>query len=277
MNPEGQPGQHGQPQSQQSSPNGVPPISGNPWQQPQQPPAQPGVQPQANPWGQPPQSQQPQDTPLPPVNQPFVPPSGNDGRSPEYSIDYLNQIAPKEQKVVNRFAVFGLIGAGLLTAIFALILLSSTRGPSVNDQIIPISERVATLQSVTNTEQTHLTEDQISEANAALSSSLVSMNTSLQTIMTARKLKVDSGSSSSKTEKSYAANLTTTLEDSYQRGTLDRTYTSQMTYELTVLRAKISKLKEDTANKDLLSFCNTSLNNIDIVLKAYASFDATKS
>lgn len=208
---------------------------------------------------------------------PFTPPSGANGQSPEYSIDYLNQIAPKEQRVVNRFAVFGLIGGGIFAAIFALILISTSGGPSANDQLIPISQRITTLQSVTTTEQTHLAEDQISQANAALSSSLSSMTTSMKTILTERKLKDDAGSSTAKAEKTYATKLTATLENSYQRGTLDRTYTSQMTYELTVLRSRITKLKQTTGSKELLSFCDTALSNIDLVLKAYSTFDATKS
>jgi len=233
-----------QPQMQQQAPY-----------QPPQPAPMPGYQPQA----------------------PFTPPSGANGQSPEYSIDYLNQIAPKEQRVVNRFAVFGLIGGGIIAAVFALILITASGGPSANDQLIPISARIATLQSVTKTEQTHLAEDQISQANAALSSSLSSMTTSMNTILTERKLKNDAGSSTSKTEKTYATKLTTTLENAYQRGTLDRTYTSQMTYELTVLRSRIAKLKQTTGSKELLSFCDTALSNIDLVLKAYSTFDATKS
>lgn len=266
MNPQGQPDQ---PPSQ-PSPNGVPPVSGA-WQQ---------SSPQAAPWQQPaaPQSQPIQPTPQPTQpQQPFTLPSGADSRSPEYSIDYLNQIAPTEQKVVNRFAVLGLIGGGILAAIFAVILLSNSGGPGPNDQLIPISERIATLQSVTSTEQTHLTEDQISQANAALSSSLSSMTTSIQAIMKERNVKDSSGSSTAKTESGYATTLTNTLENSYQRGTLDRTYTVQMTYELTVLRSRITKLKQSTSNQEITSFCNTSLSNIDLVLKAYASFDATKS
>lgn len=254
MNPQGQPNQPPSP----PSPNGVPPVTGE-WQR---------VAPQPTQW-------QPQPTQT--IQQPLTPPSSADGQTPEYSIDYLNQIAPTEQKVVNRFAVFGLIGGGIIAAIFAVILLASSGGPSPNEQLIPISERIATLQSVTSAEQNHLTEDQISQANAALSSSLSSMSTSIQAIMKERNIKDSSGSSTAKAEKTYGTTLTTSLDNSYQRGTLDRTYTVQMTYELTVLRSRITKLRQSTSNKELLAFCDTSLNNIDIVLKAYASFDATKS
>lgn len=272
MNPNGQPDQ--QPPSQ-TPPSGVPPVSGSWPQQPRPLPAwQAGKTSETSPQPTP----QPQAAaPLQPGQQPYTLPSGADGLAPEYSIDYLNQIAPKEQKAVNRFAVLGLIGAGILSAIFAVIIIASSSGPSANDQLIPISERIATLQVVTSTEQTHLSEDQISQANASLSSALASMDSNLQAIMKERKIKDSPGSASAKAEKIYAASLTKTLEDSYQRGTLDRTYTSQMTYELTVLKTKVTKLKKSTGSKELLSFCNTSLDNINLILKAYSSFDATKS
>ena len=272
MNPEGQPEQ--QPPTQ-TPPNGVPPVSGSWPQQPQplqdwQTGAAPTVDPQSSTLPQP-------IAPLQPEPKPYMLPSGADGLAPEYSIDYLNKIAPKEQKTVNRFAVLGLIGAGILSALFAVIIIASSGGPSANDQLIPVSERITTLQTVTKTEQTNLAEDQISEANASLSSALASMSANLQAIMKERGIKTSSGSDSAKTEKVYAASLTGTLSDSYQRGTLDRTYTSQMTYELTVLKTKITKLKESTDSKELQSFCATSLDNINLILKAYASFDATKS
>lgn len=280
MNPQGQPGQ----QTPGVSPQGVPPIPGG-WNQPNPPQTQPQFQqpwqqptqatPQQTPWQ--PQAPQPQQLPTYQPQTPFSPPSGANGQSPEYSIDYLNQIAPQQQRVVNRFAVFGLIGAGIVSAIFALILIASSGAPSVNDQLIPISERITTLQSVTSVEQDHLAEDQISQANAALTSALASMSTSMTTILTERNLKDSSGSSSAIAEKTYATNLTTTLDDSYQRGTLDRTYTSQMTYELTVLKSRITRLNESTGSKELISFCNSALSNINIVLQAYSTFDATKS
>ena len=272
MNPEGQPEQQPSPQSQH---NGVPPITGA-WQQQPQPLQSWNANPTPVGNTQPTQLPQANTTPVA-AQQPYTLPSGADGQAPEYSIDYLNQIAPKEQKAINRFAVLGLIGAGILSAIFAVIIIASSGGPDANTQIIPISERIATLQTVTAAEQTHLTEDQISQANASLTSALASMGTNLQAIMKERGLKNESGSASAKAEQVYAAKLTKILEDSYQRGTLDRTYTSQMTYELTVLKSQTTKLKASTSSQELTSFCNTSLDNINLILKAYTSFDATKS
>lgn len=193
-----------------------------------------------------------------------------------YSIDYLNQIAPKEQKSVNRFAVIALIAGVLISALFGMILLSSSGGPNANEQLAPIALRIDTLKTATASQQKHLNENQINEANASLNSSLTTMNTTIQALMKDRKLKSSETSPSAKTEKAYGEALAKILDDSYQRGTLDRTYTSQMTYELTVLKSKLAKLKRSTKSKEITEFTTSATENIDTVMKAYASFDTTK-
>ena len=255
MNPQGpyQPNQAPEPTPQ----GGVPPIAPAGWQQNGSvPPVAPGYQTQPQPA---------EFSPTPGIAE------------SNYSIDYLNQIAPKEQKAVNRFAVIALIGGVLISALFAIILMSSSGGPNANDQIGSLALRIATLQTVTGEQQKHLTENQISEANAALNSSLTTMNTDVQAIMKERKLKTAEKSNTTKTETAYSEKLSKTLDDSYQRGTLDRTYTSQMTYELTVLKSKLNKLKRSTKSKELTEFATSGVENIDTVLKAYENFDATKS
>lgn len=227
---------------QQPSPGGVPPVAATGWQQP---------------------AQQPFDQPQ--NYTPNIP----DANTANYSVDYLNQIAPKEQKAVNRFAVIALIGGVLVSALFGVILLSSSSGPNANDQLAPIAARIATLEAVTKTQQPHLRETKISEANAALNSSLTSMGADIQAILKARKLKVNDKSAAGKKEKTYNTELAKTLDDSYQRGTLDSIYTSQMTYELTLLKSKVSKLKRSTKSTELTDFSNSAISNIDTILKAY--------
>lgn len=239
-------------------------------QQPQQPPQPSGVPPVApSQWQQTPQAQpnyqQPQDfTP----NTPGM-------TAANYSVDYLNQIAPKEQKGVNRFAVIALIAGILISALFAVILLSSSAGPNANDQIAPIAARITTLKTVTEAQQPHLRETKLAEANAALNSSLTTMNTEIQAILKERKIKTNEKSASAKKETTYSEKLTTTLDQSYQRGTLDTIYTSQLSYELTVLKSKLTKLKRSTKSESLTTFATDGVSNIDTILKAYENADST--
>jgi hypothetical protein len=241
----------------------------------QQPEQQPQQQPQPTNGGVPPVWQQPAQQPMQGYDQQqtFTPntPGAN---TANYSVDYLNQIAPQEQKKVNRFAVIALIAGVLISALFGVVLLSSSSGPSVNDQLVPIASRIATLETITETQQPHLRETKISEANAALNSSLTSMNSSITAILKERKLKINAKSTQGKKETTYSTALAKTLDDSYQRGTLDATYTSQMTYELTVLKSKLSKLKRSTKSTSLTTFANDGIANINTILAAYDSFES---
>lgn len=205
-------------------------------------------------------------------SQPYTPDS-----SPNYSVDYLNQIAPMQHKTVNRFAIIALIGGVLISALFAIILIAGTSGPNVDEQLTPIATRIATLKEVTQTQQAHLKEAKISEANAALNSSLNSMNTDIQTILAERKIKITEKSASSKKEAAYQEKLAKTLEESYQRGTLDQIYTSQMTYELTLLKSNLSKLRRSTKSEVLTGFTESALQNIDTILKAYALSESSET
>lgn len=255
--------------------------------QPQQQPQQPsygGLPPLAQPQASTPQpvAQQPQSPyqpaqPQPSTEQPQVDYMGDPSQQDrqEYSIDYLNRIAPKEQKTVNKFAVFGLIGGVLLAVIFAVVLMSSSGGPSPNTQLAIVASRVATIQSVVTEQQKHLNSTEMSESNAALGSTLSTMNTDTSAIMKDRKVKAD-GALTAK-EKTYKEKLSKTLNDSYQKGTLDRTYATQMTYELTVLRSQIVKLKKTSTSTSIRTFCENGTKNIDLILKSYASYDTSKS
>lgn len=259
------------PQDPQQPPQQYPPVNPGAGTLP---PIDPSLYPQA---AAPAQPQQPVAQPAPQFAQPTPLPSYQDPRrSGDYTVDYLNSIAPSQQKVVNKFAVFGLIGGVLVAVVVALILFSTPKSTTSTTLIPPISTRIASLKTVTSGQQKHLKENAITETNAALNSSLGTMDTELKQIMKDQKLTKSVSKAQLTTEKKYSDALAKTLDDAYQRGTLDRIYTSQMTYELTILERQITSLKRTSKNKDIQAFCTSSIANIDLVLKSFATFEATK-
>lgn len=200
------------------------------------------------------------------------------GSNEQYSVDYLNQIAPSQKKSTSRFAVFAPIGGIILVALAAVIIFANAGPPDFSTQAKSAQSRIITLQTVADGQQTHLKENTISEANSSLASALTSMNTELTAIMKTKGIRVADSTkvAVSKTEKAYAENLTKKLDDSYQRGTLDRTYASQMTYELTVLRSTLNRMKNTANSKSVTTYVNSAVTNIDAILKAYNAFSATK-
>lgn len=202
-------------------------------------------------------------------------PTASSPSTQNFSVDYLDKIAaPVTTKAPSKLAIIGLIGGVLLAALFAMMLLTGSKGPDVTSQMSSINARVATLQAVVVAQQKNLADNSLAEANATLGSTLTTMNTDMASYLP--KKTDDSGKSKAAiAEKAYSTELSTKLDNAYQRGTLDRTYTVQMTYELTVLRGMLQSLKKNATKEAVKTFCTTSASNIDIILKQYATFDAS--
>lgn len=180
--------------------------------------------------------------------------------------------------MANKIGIFALIGGVLAAVAIAVFMILGSGGPDFATQAKDIQGRINSLMTVADSQQTHLKENDISLANSTLSSALTTMNTDLVTIMKARGVKGASTGkvNPTKTEQAYAETLQKKLDDAYQRGTLDRNYTSQMTYELTILRGKLTKLKNSGKSKSVTEFSNTAIKNVDAILAAYNNFSATK-
>lgn len=231
--------------------------------QPQQQPAE--YQPYAAPVPNPQQTVQP------------LPAYQNPQTAAEYSVDYLNSIAPNQTKQANKFAVFALIGGVIIAAIFAVLILSAPKGSNTNELIPPIAARIKTLQTVTAGQQKHLNENDVNQANATLNSALDTMSTDIAAIVKERNLAKKQTKAQTTQETAYATDLTKTLDDAYQRGTLDRTYTSQITYEITILESQINSLEKSTTNKEIDAFCADATKNLDLILAALSASETTTS
>lgn len=188
------------------------------------------------------------------------------------TVDYLNRIAPQEQHTINRIAIFALIGTVIASVIIILILIINPGASDANSLIQPIRDRTDTLNKVVDENEGRLTQTEIAEANTALNSTLTTMQTRLDAIIKERKIQKKSSS----TEKSYLEALQKKLNDSYQKGKLDSSYATAMTYELTILKSQLNKLKKVSDSKSIRSFCDESTKNLDVILKAYHDFASTK-
>ncbi len=245
---------------------------------------------------QPPQQQPPQAPPVggapaaavPPVYAPPVEttlptptvyaaatPTATPAPAPQYSTDYLNQIAVKEApKAPNKLAIIALIGGVLLAALFAILLVNGSKAPDTTSQLVAIRARVGSLKTAGEAQKKRLAENSINATNATLVSTLTTMETSLGEQLPE---KTETTKEITTKEKTYADELVKTLDNAYQRGTLDRNYTMQMNYELTILRGMLVKLQQNSTKDTTKTFCATSITNIDSILKQYSEFSAAKS
>lgn len=196
---------------------------------------------------------------------------------PEYNVDYLNSIAPRPQKKLSNGAVFGMIGGLLLAVTVAFIAISAPKGPTLDILLPQVEGRIATLKSVTDDQSKRLSSNDMTTINATLNSTLYTMDADISGIVKDQKLGKNATKDQQSAEKSYATKLTKTLDDAYQRGTLDRTYDTQMIYELTILGNQINKVRSLTKNQTTRDFCDNAIKNINLTLEALDKFDGSKT
>lgn len=194
-----------------------------------------------------------------------------------FPVDYLNEIAPKQQPVqMNRFAVFGLIGGVLLLA-FAIVMMMVNSQPNYTKQALSTLARIETLQAATKEQQSRLTENELSSMNTTLTTSLGSMGTELKSSLKDAKIKTELVGDAKKTEKAYSDKLSKTLEDAYLTGSLDRVYAREMSYQLSILKSYLQKLKTASGNrKAIADYVATNSKTLDAATKSFSNFTSTK-
>ena len=194
-----------------------------------------------------------------------------------FPVDYLNEIAPKQQPVqMNRFAVFGLIGGVLLLA-FAIVMMMVNSQPNYTKQAQSTLARIETLQAATKEQQSRLTENELSSMNTTLTTSLGSMGTELKSSLKDAKIKTELVGDAKKTEKAYSDKLSKTLEDAYLTGALDRVYAREMSYQLSILMSYLQKLKTASGNrKAIADYVATNSKTLDAATKSFSNFTSTK-
>lgn len=246
--------QQGQPPIQ-GPPASYPPVAPQPYQAPQpyttQP--QPGAYPAPN--------------EQPPVN------------VSQFPVDYLNQIAaPMPVKKASPFLVFGLIAALLITVgIVLFMIIKSTSPPDVSAQLYSLQARLETLNTVTSNTGPRLTQNNLSSINSTLGATIKSMQANLKAYMDSKGLKDPKViATAKKAEASYGDSLTQSLDDAYLTGTLDRSYSSEITYQLTVLKSKLQKLKAAANSKSFNEFYEKNVPSLDTVSEQLSKFQNTK-
>jgi ataxin-2 homolog len=194
-----------------------------------------------------------------------------------FPVDYLNEIAPKQQPVqMNRFAVFGLIGGVLLLAFSAVMMMVNSQ-PNYTKQAQTTLARIETLQAATKEQQSRLTENELSSMNTTLTTSLGSMGTELKSSLKDAKIKTELVGDAKKTEKAYSDKLSKTLEDAYLTGALDRVYAREMSYQLSILKSYLQKLKTASGNrKAIADYVATNSKTLDAATKSFSNFTSTK-
>jgi hypothetical protein len=232
-----------------------------------------------NPYQAPPQPTPPSGIPpaqpAPPTS---VPPASPQPSTPQYSIDYLNQIAPapaKKNLFGNRLLV-AIAGGGLVLVLLvgALSLLSGGSGPTKNMQTF--AARVQTLEKIVSSAQKNIKSNDLRATNSNLSIFLANTDQGMTDPLEKNGVSVTKLDKTITTAES-GTDLSAKLEDARLNAVFDRTYSREMSYQLTALETLMKTIYGETKSKSMKSYLQTTDDSLVPIKKQFDTFNATSS
>lgn len=234
-------------------------------------------QPEPNPQTPPPPTGPPPATPYTPPAQPVSPPvTAYDPTQPppDYSIDYLNQIAtPIKQKTgPSNFMliIFGLVAVAIL-AIVAMLAFNSRTTPL--DRATELYVRMDSLRTIGRDQHNHLRDNGLRTTNTSYQLFLSNAIRDIEEPLSAagiNKSTLDAELRSQ--EQSLVNEYKDQFEDARLNVELDRTYAREMTYQLTLLNSMMETIYNETNTEELKSFLEQTNNNLATIAEDFSNF-----
>ena len=193
-----------------------------------------------------------------------------------FPIDYLEEIstAPKKSKALGSNKLFfGIIGAGLIIALFVGVFAFLNAGPSTTSSVLQLKVRLANLQSIADASQAKIANSKLRAANKSLSLVLANANRDIQPHVAATGVdpakidpKIIAGEDTSK--------LIQSLENARLNAAFDRTYAREMDYQLNALSALLEQIEKSTKNASLKEFTHNTREQVEPIKKQFSEFNA---
>lgn len=198
----------------------------------------------------------------------------NPEQPPQYSIDYLNQIAPPPPKTgPSRAVAMILLGLGVAALIvICMVVFSSLKAGPTND-LQHLAAHLASLKTVTTTAQQTIQSSQLRSDNSNLAIVLSNASRDIEKPLTSE------GLDAKNLDKSIVASessdkLTATLENARLNAVYDETYAREITYELATINILMAKIYNETSNSVLKSYLSTTDKNLRLVQQQFTAFSA---
>jgi len=196
----------------------------------------------------------------------------------QYSIDYLNQIAPQQKKPgLNNRMFFLIIGGGLILAIIvgALTLFSGgNSGPT--QKMETLAARIKTLQTISDASQVNIKSNNLRSINSTLDILLTNAYHDITTPLTNNGIDIKNIDKKITATESGDA-LTQKLTDAKLNAVFDRTYASEMNYQLNTVFILMQDIYTHVNSKSMKDFITTTTTNLQPIQKELDSFDAATS
>jgi len=196
----------------------------------------------------------------------------------QYSIDYLNQIAPQPKKPgLNRRLFLVIIGGGLvLVLIVGVLTLFSSGSNGPTQKMETLAARLKTLQTISDNAQPNIKSNSLRSTNSTLDILLTNANRDIITPLSKNNIDIKNIDKSITATENGSA-LSQKLSDAKLNAVFDRTYASEMNYQLNTVLVLMQDIYTRVNSKSMKDFINTTTTNLQPIEKQFDNFNAATS
>lgn len=192
----------------------------------------------------------------------------------QYSIDYLNQIAPQPQKarLPDKKFLF-LIGGGVLFIMIIGFFALSSGGTTPKQEMETLAARMTTLQTISNKAQINIKSGSLRGTNSNLTIFLSNANHDMVAPLKTNGVdttRIDPAITKAENGEALSAKL----EDARLNAVFDRTYAREMSYQLETVEALMKSIYAKTTSKSLKTFLESTNTNLQSIKQQLYDFNA---
>jgi hypothetical protein len=195
---------------------------------------------------------------------------------PSSPVDYLNQIAPKQQKKLpfqRGPKLFILIGAVLVVIVVIIAIVLNIISQSTRHPLEQLAARLTATQEIVTSAKPNLKNSELRGLNSNLALYLTNTNRDISKPLLTAGVNVDKLDSKVVSDESSDAILSR-LEDARLNAIYDRTYAREMAYQLETLITLMKQIYSSSGNSELKQFLQTTFASLEPTQKAFAEFNA---
>ena len=180
--------------------------------------------------------------------------------------------------------LFGIIGGVLLANVIAMfIMVRAAAPPDVGTQVLALQARIDTLLKVSGEQKKHIAQNDLSNINSIMQTQLKSTAADVSGYISSKK--IITAKDASKDKRVIAANsaetpvytkLSQKLNNAYLMGTLDQTFSSEMAYQLTMLKSMMQRVKSSARNKAFTELYTKNIESLDVITTQFNKFQGTQ-
>lgn len=193
---------------------------------------------------------------------------------PNFTPDYLNQIAvqPKKQLPNKKLLILG--GLGLVVVIVVIIsLILSAFASHTTEYMQRLTARLNTTQIIASSAQTNIKSSELRSLNSNLQLYLTNTVRDIDTQL--KNENIDPTNLNKNIVTSEAAtDMINRLEDGRLNAVYDRTYAREMAYQLESIIALFDQVESSTGKQSLKGFLDSARSNLQPTQAAFSDFNA---